>query len=128
MVSASVAGAFLINGTGIFFEPGVLNDELPLRGEQAPVTGISRRKNAIHHVDTASHVLGQFCRHADAHGIARPVPREVRLGGLNHFETKRAWLADRKTADRVTIAVELNKALGAVAPEIREHGTLDYGK
>jgi hypothetical protein len=69
-------------------------DDHPALGcEQITVARVARAQHAIHQVDAAGHVLGQFRRHADTRGIAQLGARQDILGGLHGFHTERARFA-----------------------------------
>src|SRR5579872_2799308 len=115
-VLAGVALAPFIHRTRIILILRLFDDYTSETGEQVPVTSITRGEYAIHHVDAAGHVFGQLFRHPDTHHVARPVFGQKRRGPFRHFETERAGLAYRESADRIAVGIEFEELFDAVPP------------
>lgn len=66
--------------------------------------------------------------HADAHSVAGTIFGQDGLSDFNHFHAEGAGFADREATDGVAMGVEVEKAGGAFAAEVGEHGALDDGE
>ena len=69
------------------------------RGEDPAALAEGRRQDAVEHVEAAVHGLEQVERRADAHQVARPVPRHSRGGLLADVLPLVAPLAHGQSAD-----------------------------
>ena len=74
-IAAGVAGAGFVNGARVVFILCLLDDDASGGSKKVPVTGVTRRQYAIHHVDSPRDVLGEFFGHADPHDVARAIGR-----------------------------------------------------
>jgi hypothetical protein len=108
-----ITGAVRVEGTGVGAVLGVLDNDFAFGGEEPAVAGVAGGEDAIHHIDAAGDVFGEFMGHADSHGVARAVFGEEGFGGFHHFEAQRARLADGESSYSIAIGVEFEQALGA---------------
>ena len=127
-VAAGVAGAGFVDGARVLFILRLFDDDAAGGGEQVAVTGVAGGKDAIHHVDAAGDVFGEFVRHANAHDVAGAVFGKELRGEFGHFKAEGSGLADGEAADGVTVGVEIEELSSAVGAEVGEHGALDDGE
>jgi hypothetical protein len=77
-IRASVAAAdgtrtLRIDGALVFDVASVLDEHAAFAGVEAGVTSGARGKNAIHHIDAESDVIGELLGTTDTHEIARAI-------------------------------------------------------
>ena len=81
----------------------VLDVQFAARRERLAGAAVSRRQNAVKHVDTARHCFDQIFGRADAHQISRRVFRHSRRDVFDDFKHHRLFFADTQSADRVAV-------------------------
>src|SRR5207302_1421897 len=121
---AGRARARLVERTGITREPGVLEIEPSAPREGAARARRARRQNAVEHVDTAVDHFQDARGIADPHEVPRPVEREELRRPGGRLEHQRPFLADRQTAERVPVELELRDRGDRRAPKLRIGGAL----
>jgi len=124
VAAANGTGTLRIDGALVVDVARVLDEHAPLAGVEAGVAGSARGKNAIHHIDAESDVVGDLFGAADAHEIARPVGRKKSGYFGSHFTSDAVRFADSEAADGVTGKIESEKLVRAFAAQVGECGPL----
>ena len=88
------------------------------------VSGIACRHDAIEKIDAAVHRLQNVFRGADAHEIPRLVLRHIRLDALDDAVHSLRRLADRQSADGITVEIQLGNILHMGDAQIVEGAAL----
>lgn len=70
------------------------------------------------------HSLQNIGRRSDSHEIGRLVHRKIRHGLIQHMVHLLVCLADRKSADRIAVQIQLGNPLCMVDPDVRVDGSL----
>ena len=124
VATANGTGTLRIDGALVVDVAGVLDEHAALGGVEAGVAGSARGKNAIHHIDAESDVVGDLFGAADAHEVARPVGRKKGGYFSGHFTSDVVRFADSEAADGVTGKIESEKLVSAFAAQVGECGPL----
>ncbi len=88
-------------------------------GEGKPVTTGTGRHHAVEHVDAARHRFQNIVRRTDAHQVTRLFGGQHRQRDVEHAQHHILRLADRKTADSVTLEIKLPQPFGGANAQIR---------
>ena len=119
------AGAGRIERRVVFLVAGISNAQVAETCEEMAVAGVSRRHDAVEHVDAGADAVDQVFRRADAHQVARLVGRQavrrVRDDAL-HLGLR---LADADTTDRIAGQAELGQGRHRFLAQGLEHAALD---
>ena len=98
-VAAGVAAAGLVQRRLVFLVLGVLDLDVAKTGEQPAIAGVTRRHDAVEHVDAVRHARHQVFRRAHAHQVMRLVGRQARTHVGQHAHHVFLRLADGQAAD-----------------------------
>lgn len=88
------------------------------------MTAISCRVNTVEEIDAAVHRLKDVRRGSDAHQVSRFLFREMRNHRIEDTVHLLVTLTDRKSADRVAVAVHLRDRIRMRDPDILEGSAL----
>ena len=89
------------------------------------MTPVTRRHDAIEHVDPARHRLQHILGRTDPHQISRSIVGEDRFDLLNHRKHHRLRFPDRQSAYRIAMKTDVHQRPGAGAPQFGYIATLD---
>src|SRR3954447_8893435 len=95
----SIAGTLRVERPFVLLITGMLDNDAALGGKQVSIAGVARRQDAIHHVHSSCHVLGQFGWHSDPHRITWLGARKNPFRRLHRVKTQWTRFAYRETPD-----------------------------
>src|SRR4030095_11799495 len=101
--------ARLVQGQGVGSPLRVLNVYLASGSESLSGSSISRRQNAVKHVNSMRHRLNQIFGRTDPHQIARLIRGQDRSKIANHAPHCTFFFADAQTTDGVTVKTNLRR-------------------
>jgi hypothetical protein len=106
----------------------VLDVQLAARRKSLSGPAVSRRQNAVKHVDTARNCLDQIFRRADTHQISRRIFRHSRRDVFDDVKHHRLLFADAQTTDGITVKADVYSLFETDSSQIQMAGALNDAK
>ncbi len=124
VAAADGTGTLRIDGTLVFDVAGVLNEHAAFTGVEAGMTGSTRRKNAIHHIDAECDVIGKLFGATDTHEIARAIGWKKSSHFSGDFASDVVRFTDSEAANSVTGKIKSEELVSAFAAQVGKRGAL----
>ena len=122
--AADRTSAGLVHRAGVVGELAPLDLQAPGRGEQSPVPGVPRRKDAVEQVAPERHHLDEVGGCPHSHQVARLILGEPRRRQRHNRAAPLRRLSHRDTADGVPLEAQGGDLLDAALPQLAIVATL----
>ncbi len=117
-----------IEGTRISAILCVFDHHPPCRGKQKAVTRVTRREDAVEHVDPSAHALEQVLWFTNPHEIARLVHRQLGSSMCHEIVHDVPWFTDAQTAYGIAVEAALDQFLYTPISQLFISAALDNTK
>src|SRR5688572_13320173 len=107
---------------------GIFDVQLAARGKCLAGSPVTRRQNAVEHVDPAGHGLDEVFGRADAHQVSRTLFRHFWPNLVDYLKHSRLLFANTEPADRVTVEANLHGLFETLPPQIHVTRALNDAK